>query len=463
MINSEILREYDIRGIYGSSLTNKDIDKIGKSLSSLMINKGMTDIIIGHDGRDSSLEIKNLLIDSITSLGINVSDISLVPTPVCYFATKKLNICNSIMITGSHNPQEYNGFKIIINDEPFYGEQIKNLNNIKIHNKSNTRGLIKYIDILQTYIDEVLTKINIKKDLKIVWDIGNGVIGSMFHRLIKKIPGEHLIINSTVDGNFPNHHPDPTVLKNNIQISNLVKEKGFDLGISFDGDGDRLGIIDNEGNFVYSDIILMLISKFMALEIKNLTVVADVKCSQLIFDELRSNNINIIMSKTGHSLIKKKIQETNAHIAGEMSGHMFFNHNYYGFDDAVFASLKFLEYLSNQKNTLHNIVNDYLIYSSTPELKLYCKEEVKFKNIEKIVDKIKENSRDLKINDLDGIRVEADDYWYLIRASNTQNCLVFRLECKKNINFKNKLEEIHKFLSDFNLDLRELNSFYDTI
>ena len=463
MINNEILREYDIRGIYGSSLTKKDIEVIGKSLSSLMINKGMTDIIIGHDGRDSSLEIKNLLIDSIRNLGINVLDISLVPTPVCYFATKKLNIPNSIMITGSHNPQEYNGFKIIINDEPFYGKQIKNLNNINIHTKSNIKGSIKYVDILHNYMDEVLTKINIKKDLKIVWDIGNGVIGSMFHRLIKKIPGEHLIINSTVDGNFPNHHPDPTVLKNNIQISNLVKEKGFDLGISFDGDGDRLGIIDNEGNFVYSDIILMLISKFMALEIKNLTVVADVKCSQLIFDELRSNNINIIMSKTGHSLIKKKIQETNAHIAGEMSGHMFFNHNYYGFDDAIFASLKFLEYLSNQKNTLHNIVNDYLIYSSTPELKLYCKEEVKFKNIEKIVDKIKENSKDLKINDLDGVRVEADDYWYLIRASNTQNCLVFRLECKKNINFKNKFEEIHKFLSGFNLDLSELNSFYDTI
>ena len=463
MINNEILREYDIRGIYGSSLTKKDIEVIGKSLSSLMINKGMTDIIIGHDGRDSSLEIKNLLIDSIRNLGINVSDISLVPTPVCYFATKKLNIPNSIMITGSHNPQEYNGFKIIINDEPFYGKQIKNLNNINIHSNSNIKGSIKYIDILHNYMDEVLTKINIKKDLKIVWDIGNGVIGSMFHRLIKKIPGEHLIINSTVDGNFPNHHPDPTVLKNNIQISNLVKEEGFDLGISFDGDGDRLGIIDNKGNFVYSDIILLLISKFMAIEIKNLTVVADVKCSQLIFDELRSNNINIIMSKTGHSLIKKKIQETNAHIAGEMSGHMFFNHNYYGFDDAIFASLKFLEYLSNQKNTLYNIVNDYLIYSSTPELKLYCKEEAKFKNIEKIVDKIKENSKDLKINDLDGVRVETDDYWYLIRASNTQNCLVFRLECKKNINFKNKLEEIHKFLSDFNLDLSELNSFYDTI
>ena len=309
MINNEILREYDIRGIYGSSLTKKDIEVIGKSLSSLMINKGMTDIIIGHDGRDSSLEIKNLLIDSIRNLGINVSDISLVPTPVCYFATKKLNIPNSIMITGSHNPQEYNGFKIIINDEPFYGKQIKNLNNINIFyvhfycKNSSKHGV-------SNYMDEVLTKINIKKDLKIVWDIGNGVIGSMFHRLIKKIPGEHLIINSTVDGNFPNHHPDPTVLKNNIQISNLVKEEGFDLGISFDGDGDRLGIIDNKGNFVYSDIILLLISKFMAIEIKNLTVVADVKCSQLIFDELRSNNINIIMSKTGHSLIKKKIQET---------------------------------------------------------------------------------------------------------------------------------------------------------
>ena len=463
MINNEILREYDIRGIYGLSLKNNDIDMIGRSLSSLMINEGLTDIIIGHDGRDSSLEIKNLLINSMNSLGINVSDISLVPTPICYFATKKLNISNSIMITGSHNPQEYNGFKIIINDQPFYGEQIKNLNHIKISNESDIKGSYKYVDILDIYIDEILTKIDIKKDLKIVWDIGNGVIGSMFHRLVKKIPGNHLIINSTVDGNFPNHHPDPTVLKNNIQISNLVIEKGYDLGISFDGDGDRLGIIDNKGNFVYSDIILLLISKFMAIKIKDLTVVADVKCSQLIFDDLRFNDINIIMSKTGHSLIKKKIQETNAHIAGEMSGHMFFNHDYYGFDDAIFASLKFLEYLSNQKNTLHKIVNDYLIYSSTPELKLYCEEDLKFNNIEKIVNKIKENSQDLKVNDLDGIRVESDDYWYLIRASNTQNCLVFRLECKKNINFKNKFEEIHKFLSDFDLDLSELNSFYDTI
>ena len=169
------------------------------------------------------------------------------------------------------------------------------------------------------------------------------------------------------------------------------------------------------------------------------------------------------MSKTGHSLIKNKIKETNAHIAGEMSGHIFFNHNYYGFDDAIFASLKFMEYLSNQNESLNNIVSDYLIYSSTPELKLYCDENIKFQNIDKIVKKIKENTKDLKLNDLDGIRVEANDYWYLIRASNTQNCLVFRLECKKNINFKGKLQEIHKFLSDFNLDLKELNSFYETI
>jgi phosphomannomutase len=463
MINNEILREYDIRGIYGSSLTIKDIDLIGRSLASLLINNNMTNIIIGHDGRDSSLEIKNLLIGSIIKMGIDVSDISLVPTPICYFATKKLNISNSIMITGSHNPQEYNGFKIIINDDSFYGKQIKDLNNIEIHNESNTKGLITYVDILDTYIDEILTRVNIIKDLKIVWDIGNGVIGSMFHRLIKKVPGNHLIINSTVDGNFPNHHPDPTVLKNNIQISDLVIEKGCDLGISFDGDGDRLGVIDNKGNFVYSDIILLLISKFMSIKIKDLTVVADVKCSQLIFEDLRSKNINVIMSKTGHSLIKNKIKETNAHIAGEMSGHIFFNHNYYGFDDAIFASLKFMEYLSNQNESLNNIVSDYLIYSSTPELKLYCDENIKFQNIDKIVKKIKENTKDLKLNDLDGIRVEANDYWYLIRASNTQNCLVFRLECKKNINFKGKLQEIHKFLSDFNLDLKELNSFYETI
>ncbi len=285
----------------------------------------------------------------------------------------------------------------------------------------------------------------------------------MFHSLINKVKGDHLVINSTVDGNFPNHHPDPTVLKNNIQISNLVIEGGYDLGISFDGDGDRLGIIDGKGNFVYSDIILLLISKFMSIKIKDLTVVADVKCSQLIFDDLRSNDINIIMSKTGHSVIKSKIKETNAHIAGEMSGHIFFNHNYYGFDDAIFAALKFIEYLSNQNDTLNNIVSKYLIYSSTPELKLYCKEDVKFQNINLIVKKIKENSLNLKVNDLDGIRVVADDYWYLIRASNTQNCLVLRLECKKNINFKKKLQEIYKLLSNYNLDLNELKSFYDTV
>ncbi|MDC0861572.1 phosphomannomutase/phosphoglucomutase [Alphaproteobacteria bacterium] len=463
MINEEILREYDIRGIYGSSLTNKDIDLIGRSLASVIINKNMKNIIIGHDGRDSSLEIKNLLIESINSLGIDVVDISLVPTPICYFATKKLNISNSIMITGSHNPQEYNGFKIIINNESFYGKQIKDLNNIKIHNKSSIKGSLEYVNILDAYIDEILNKVEIQKNLKIVWDIGNGVIGSMFHSLINKVRGDHLIINSTVDGDFPNHHPDPTVLKNNIQISNLVIKGGYDLGISFDGDGDRLGIIDGKGNFVYSDIILLLISKFMSIKIKDLTVIADVKCSQLIFEDLQSNDINIIMSKTGHSVIKSKIKETNAHIAGEMSGHIFFNHNYYGFDDAIFAALKFIEYLSNQNDSLSNIVSKYLIYSSTPELKLYCKEDVKFQNINLIVKKIKENSLNLKVNDLDGIRVVTDDYWYLIRASNTQNCLVLRLECKKNINFKNKLQEIYKLLSNFNLDLKELKSFYDTV
>ena len=463
MINNEILREYDIRGIYGSSLKKKDIILIGKSIASLILNKNMTEIIIGHDGRDSSLEIKNILINSINILGVSIIDVGLVPTPLCYYATKKLNILNSIMITGSHNPQEYNGFKIIINDEPFYGDQIKDLNNIKIHSGSIITGSYKYIDVFYPYIDEILQKVNIKKNLKIAWDIGNGVVGSMLHRLLNNIPGEHLIINSTVDGNFPNHHPDPTVLKNNIQISNLVLENNCDLGISFDGDGDRLGVIDNKGNFVYSDIVLLLISTFMSINIKDLTVVADVKCSQLIFDKLESKNINIVMSKTGHSLIKKKIKETNAHIAGEMSGHIFFNYNYYGFDDAIFASLKFIEYLSTQNDSLNSIVSEYLVYSSSPELKLYCNEKDKFQKIKLIVDEVKKKSKNLKIVDIDGIRVEAKDYWYLIRASNTQNCLVLRLECKKNLNFKDELDNIRTFLLKFDLDLSELDSFYNTV
>ncbi len=463
MINNEILREYDIRGIYGFSLKNNDIVAIGKAIGSIIINNKKPEIIIGHDGRDSSLSIKNLLVTSMNFIGVNIVDISLVPTPLSYYATNKLDIPNSIMITGSHNPQEYNGFKFIINNEPFYGEQIKNLNNIKIKDETQIHGTIKHVNIIDTYLNEIPNKVKIKKELKIAWDIGNGVVGSMFSSLVKKIPGEHILINSSVDGNFPNHHPDPTVLKNNKQISELVREENCDLGISFDGDGDRLGVIDNKGNFVYSDIILLLISKFMSKKIKDLTVVADVKCSQLLFDNLKVNNVNILMSKTGHSLIKKKIKDTNAHIAGEMSGHIFFNHDYYGFDDAIFASLKFIEYLSAQNENLNNLVKEYLIYSSTPELKLYCSEDLKSKIIQNIVAKVKEKSKDLKINDLDGIRVESEDFWYLIRASNTQNCLVFRLECKKELNFKEKLEEITDFLTAFELDLEELNSFNDTI
>ncbi|MDC1316079.1 phosphomannomutase/phosphoglucomutase [Alphaproteobacteria bacterium] len=463
MINNEILREYDIRGIYGFSLKNTDIVAIGKAIGSIIINNKKPEIIIGHDGRDSSLSIKNLLVTSMNFIGVNIVDISLVPTPLSYYATHKLDIPNSIMITGSHNPQEYNGFKFIINNEPFYGEQIKNLNNIKIKDETQIHGTIKHVNIIDTYLNEIPNKVKIKKELKIAWDMGNGVVGSMFSSLLKKIPGEHILINSSVDGNFPNHHPDPTVLKNNIQISELVQEENCDLGISFDGDGDRLGVIDNNGNFVYSDIILLLISKFMSKKIKDLTVVADVKCSQLLFDNLKVNNVNILMSKTGHSLIKKKIKDTNAHIAGEMSGHIFFNHDYYGFDDAIFASLKFIEYLSAQNENLNNLVKEYLIYSSTPEIKLYCSEDLKSKIIQNIVAKVKEKSKDLKINDLDGIRVESVDFWYLIRASNTQNCLVFRLECKKELNFKEKLEEITEFLTAFELDLEELNSFNDTI
>ncbi len=462
MINEEILREYDIRGVYGKSLSTKDLIHIGESIASLINGYNSKKLIIGHDGRNSSLEIKNLLINTIINFGIDIIDISLIPTPLCYYATKNLEIPNSIMITGSHNPQEYNGLKIILNNDPFYGNQIKNLNFIKIQPKSK-KGSIKYIDIAGEYIEEISNKLSIKKNLNIIWDIGNGVVGSIIWRLLKKIPGNHTIINSTVDGEFPNHHPDPTVLKNNKQISNLIKSKNYDLGVSFDGDGDRFGILDNKGNYIFSDIILMMISLFMSKSIDNLTVVADVKCSQLIFDKLKENNINILMSKTGHSLIKNKIKETKAHIAGEMSGHMFFNVNYYGFDDALYSSLKFIEYLSHQKLSLEELNKDYDIYNSSPELKLYCDESIKFKTVNLIVDKIKSQYRKVNISELDGIRLNTKDYWFLIRASNTQNCLIFRMECKKNINFKNKLKEVINLLNDFDLDLSELISFNKTV
>ena len=463
MINPEILREYDIRGIFNDSLTLDDIYQISEKLSKIIKSHQSNQIIIGHDGRNSSLEIKNTLINSFLKFGIDVTDISLIPTPISYFANKIYSISNLIMITGSHNPKEYNGLKIIIDNKPFFAENIKKLNDIDTSNLMHSNGKIFFKDPIKEYVKNVLKDFKVINNLRIVWDPGNGAIGTIINQITNTIGGEHIILNKSIDGNFPKHHPDPTVKKNVLQISDFIKKNSFDLGIAFDGDGDRVGVIDNKGNLVYSDIIFLLLVLDLQKEKEDLTAVADVKCSKILFDTLKDNGINILMSKTGHSLIKEMIIKENADIAGEMSGHIFYNHKYYGYDDAIYASLKLIKLINKKGKKLSEITNPFLNSSSTPEIKLYCEESNKFNLLQEIINRLVKTYNMSKIIKIDGIRVEHKNFWFLIRASNTQNCLVFRLEHFIDIQFKIELNNLLNIFKEFELDVSELTSFYNAV
>jgi len=463
MINPEILREYDIRGIYEKSLTLNDIIQIGEKLSKIIHSKKSNKIIIGHDGRNSSLKIKNSLIKTFLKFGIDVVDISLIPTPISYFANKIYNIPNVIMITGSHNPKDYNGLKIIIDNKPFFSNNIKSLNEIDTSNLNYSKGKLIFQNPIYPYIENVLNNFKNINNLKIVWDPGNGAIGPIINEIVKSIGGYNTILNKSIDGNFPNHHPDPTIKKNISQVSEYIKNNNYDLGIAFDGDGDRVGIIDNNGNLVYSDIVFLLLALDLQKDKKDLVAIADVKCSKILFDTLKKNRIKILMSKTGHSLIKEMIIRENADIAGEMSGHIFYKYKYYGYDDAIYASLKIIKIINNQKKNLSDLIEPYIKSSSTPEIKLYCEESIKFNLLNKIIVKLKKTYQKDTFIDIDGIRIESNNFWFLIRASNTQNCLVFRLEHFKEKPFKEELRVLISIFQKFDLDISELNSFYKTI
>ena len=320
-------------------------------------------------------------------------------------------------------------------------------------------------DAIQSYSDKILSKFKNINNLKIVWDPGNGAIGSIIHKILDKIGGEHFIINRSIDGDFPNHHPDPTVLKNITQISNFIKYHKFNLGIAFDGDGDRVGVIDDKGNLVYSDIIFLLLTLELYKEKQNVKAAADIKCSKILFDTLKKNNVNILISKTGHSLIKEMIEKENADIAGEMSGHIFYKYGYYGYDDAIYASLKLIELINLNKKNLSQLIEPYSHSLTTPEIKLYVNEDKKVSTLQSIMRQIGDTytSKNYTALTIDGIRLEGKDFWFLIRASNTQNCLVFRLEHFIKSSFKEEIEQLISLFSKYELDIHELIDFNNTV
>jgi len=452
-VNSEIFRAYDIRGIVDEALTEEGIFQIGKAIGSLVLAEGRTSILTARDGRISGPRLLDQFQKGVMSSGCNVVDIGEVPTPLLYFATFKTNISDGVMLTGSHNPKNYNGLKIVINKESMTSEKI---NKIKImieeENFMNGVGQLTSLNVKEDYLKELKEKININSKLKVCLDCGNGVGGVIAPQAFKLLGLNVIELYSEVNGNFPNHHPDPSNPKNLKDLQNKVLETNSDLGIALDGDGDRVGLVDNKGNIIFPDTYMMLLVEDLLRKKSKGSIVFDVKCSTNLEKVIKNFNGTPIMSRTGHSYIKSKIIETNALLGGEMSGHIFFNDDWYGFDDAIYSALRLIEVLSKIKLKSYEVFNSYPKHFSTPEINIKVPEENKFKVIDELKTLI--NTSLYALIDIDGIRLENENSWGLVRASNTSPNLVLRFEGKTEndlLEIKNYFKEI---LSKIEVDLQ---------
>jgi len=436
--DKSIIREYDIRGIYDETLTEKDALVFGHVFSK-RLNKNKN-VNICYDGRKSSLPLKNSLIKGLIEGGVNVCEIGLGPTPMLYHSCYYNKAEAGIMITGSHNPSNYNGFKVVKDNQPFYGDDLKKISiDALSYSLPRQKGIKQTIETKLDYIKELVLSLKQKRELKIGWDAGNGSAGEIMSEISKKINGKKILLFEKIDGNFPNHHPDPSNPKNLKDLIRVVKEEKLDIGIAFDGDGDRIGVIDNEGKIIPGDMLLLLFAKEILKEKRNAKIIGDVKCSQILFDHINSLGGKSIMSKTGHSLIKECMKKESADLAGEMSGHIFFADSYYGFDDAIYAALRLINLLSSSKKKLSEMINEFPKLYNTPEIRIECKESEKFK----IIDEITKNQKKKKYINIDGIRVSTENGWWLIRASNTEAALVLRCEANSE-KALNKLKKVLK-------------------
>ncbi len=425
----EVLREYDIRGVVDKNITENTAYTIGRVFGYVVYEKlKSNNISLGYDGRLTSPKLFKALSTGLKESGAKVHIIGICPTPMLYFADFHLKTDAAIMITGSHNPSEYNGFKMVLNKHSFFSKNIQKfqsiVKNVKLEIKD---GSIEKVNIIDAYVERILKNISIQKKLKISWDIGNGAMGVIINKLISNLKNtENILLNQEVDGNFPNHHPDPTVPKNMEQLISSVKENKCDIGLAFDGDGDRLGVIDNEGNIVWADQYMLVLCSEISNLYQNPKVIMDVKCSKVFFDEAKKIGCEPLMERTGHSPIKEKMKEIKSPLSGEMSGHICYGDDFYGYDDAMYVALRLLRILSKDNSNLNTLINKYPKTFSTPETRFDVDETKKFK----IIDDIKERLTSFKGNviDIDGIRVEVEDGWFLMRASNTQNQLTCRVE-----------------------------------
>ena len=427
--DSTVLREYDIRGIVGKTLKPEDAFAIGRCFGSIVVRAGGKRVAVGYDGRLHSPELEAQLVAGLRACGLEVVRIGLCATPMLYFASYDQQADGAVMVTGSHNPPDYNGFKMMIGKKPFYGAQIQEIGRMAAEGDvvPEAVGTDHAIDIATRYADRVLQDWDGgDRKLKVVWDPGNGSAGPIVKALAARLPGTHFVINGDVDGTFPNHHPDPTVAKNLEQLITEVAREKADLGIAFDGDGDRIGVVDGDGNILFGDQLLIVLARDVLKAKPGGTIIADVKASQVLFDEVAKAGGNPLMWKTGHSLIKAKMAETGSPLAGEMSGHIFFADKWYGFDDAPYSAVRLLGIVARMSQSLSEVRAALPQVINTPELRFNCEEARKFIVVQEVKDRLA--TEGAKVQDVDGVRVLTEDGWWLLRASNTQAVLVARCE-----------------------------------
>jgi phosphomannomutase len=424
--NPTILREYDIRGIVGDTLTERDAYALGRTYAALARDEGAKRIAVGRDGRTHSGMLEAALIRGLTEGGIDVVQIGMGPSPMLYFATYYLDVDGGMQVTGSHNPADYNGFKLLLKGRSVFGSEIQGIGRRSAAGDwTDGNGTVEDIDIREAYANRLLEGFS-GKPFRIGWDAGNGAAGPILDMLVERLPGQHYAIFTTVDGRFPNHHPDPTVEKNLEHLKQLVADKQLDFGIAFDGDGDRIGAVDGKGRVIWGDQLLMILAEPVLQELPGATLIADVKASQTFFDRVAELGGQPLMWKTGHSLIKSKMKETGAPLAGEMSGHIFFKHRWYGFDDALYAAVRLIEAVSASGKSLTDLKDAMPKAVATPELRFQVDESRKFAIVDEVRDRLASDGA--KVDATDGVRVSTGDGWWLLRASNTQDVLVARAE-----------------------------------
>ncbi len=452
-MNPAIFREYDIRGVVGKDLDESTVYTIARGFGAYASRKGVKRLALGRDVRLSSPKFREAMLNGLTESGLDVVDIGIVPTPLLYFSIVELGVDGGVMITGSHNPPEFNGFKLCVGTTAIYGEMIQEVRKIiEAGEFVSGNGSVSEEDVIPRYRQRVMEFVKVERPVKVVLDCGNGTAGLVAPKLFRDMGLDVVTICEEPDGTFPNHFPDPIVPENLRMLIDKVKETGAEVGVGYDGDADRIGVVDEKGNVIFGDYLLILFSRELLKRKPGATIISEVKASQNLYEDIRKHGGNPVMYKTGHSLIKKKMKEVDAELAGEMSGHIFFKDRYYGYDDAIYASARLFEILSNEDRPLSELLSDLPKLVSTPEIRVECRDEVKFAVVEKVKSRLTSLAREVVT--IDGVRALFDGGWGLVRASNTQPVLVLRFEAKDGVTLNEIRETVEKIVEETIEELR---------